>query len=38
MPNHVYSTIRIEKELTKEQLKILNSISNNKSMVNIYKN
>lgn len=36
MPNHVYSTIRIEKELTKEQLKILNSISNSKSICEYY--
>lgn len=34
MPNHVYSTIRIEKELTKEQLRVLNSISNSKSIIN----
>lgn len=36
MPNHVYSTIRIEKELTKEQLKILNSISNSRSICGYY--
>ena len=36
MSNHVYSTIRIEKELTKEQLKILNSISNSKSICAYY--
>ena len=36
MPNQVYSTIRIEKELTKEQLKILNSISNSKSICAYY--
>lgn len=36
MPNQVYSTIRIEKELTKEQLRVLNSISNNKSICKYY--
>ena len=36
MPNQVYSTIRIEKELTKKQLRILNSISNNKSICKYY--
>ena len=36
MSNQVYSTIRIEKELTKEQLKILNSISNSRSICGYY--